>query len=174
MIRTIMSPSSAWALLLVEARGVLRLLLGLRLAGAALDRLLRGPSRQLRLHALQFQLYIRTTGEPVELGLDVVLVHAGLVVQGTGGEQFVDRAGPGLQLGGLVLGALDRQADVAHLLRDAGEGLADPGLRLGRGVRRLDRLLLRTEGVDLGLEALRRQGELLLLALQRRVLGLQV
>ena len=42
---------------------------------------------------------------------------------------------------GLVLGPLDRQADVAHLLGDAGERLADLGLRLGRGVGRLDRLL---------------------------------
>src|SRR4051812_14461121 len=175
MIRTIMSPSSAWALLLVEARGVLRLLLGLRLAGAALDGLLRRrTSRQLRLHALQFQLYIRTTGDLVQLGLDVVLVHAGLVVQDAGGEQFVDRAGPRLELCRLVLGTLNRQADVAHLLGDAGERLADTGLGLGRGVRRLDGLLLRAEGVHLGLEALGRKGELLLLALQRRVLCLEV
>ena len=98
----------------------------------------------------------------------------GLVVQGAGGEQFVDRAGARLELCRLVLGPLDRQADVAHLLGDAGERLADPGLRLGRGVGRLDGLLLRAEGVDLGLEALGREGELLLLALQRLVLRLQV
>ena len=58
-------------------------------------------------------------------------------------------------------------ADVAHLLGDAGEGLADPGLRLGRGVGGLDGLLLRAEGVHLGLQPLGGQRELLLLALQR-------
>ncbi|CAM5678041.1 hypothetical protein STENM327S_07063 [Streptomyces tendae] len=101
-------------------------------------------------------------------------MHAGLVVEGAGGEQLVDGAGPGLELGGLVLGALDGQADVAHLLGDAGERLADPGLRLGRRVGGLDGLLLRAEGVHLGLEALGRQSELLLLALERGVLRLQV
>lgn len=47
-------------------------------------------------------------------------------------------------------------------------------LGLGGGVGGLDGLLLRTEGVDLGLEALRREGELLLLALEGGVLRLQV
>ena len=58
-------------------------------------------------------------------------------------------------------------ADVAHLLGDAGEGLADPGLRLGRGVGGLDGLLLRAEGLHLGLQPLRLRGQVLLLALQR-------
>ena len=75
---------------------------------------------------------------------------------------------------GLVLGPLDGQADVAHLLADPGEGLVDPGLRLGGGVGRLDRLLAGAEGVDLGLQPLAGPGELLLLTLQLRVLGLQV
>lgn len=83
-------------------------------------------------------------------------------------------ASPRLELRGLVLGPLDGEADVAHLLGDAGEGLGDPGLRLGRRVGGLDRFLLRTEGVDLGLETLGRKGELLLLALEGLVLRLQV
>ena len=45
---------------------------------------------------------------------------------------------------------------------------------LGRGVGRLDRLLAGAEGLDLGLQPLRGQGELLLLGLQLGVLGLQV
>ena len=96
------------------------------------------------------------------------------VVERAGGQQLVDRAGAGLHLRGLVLGPLDRQADVAHLLGDAGERLADPGLRLGRGVGGLDGLLLGAEGVDLGLQPLGGEGELLLLALQVGVLRLQV
>src|SRR5690606_27844386 len=71
-------------LLLVEAGGVLRLLLGARvgLAGAALDGLLPGAraARQLGLHPLQLQLHVRTGGEAVQLGLEVVLVGAGRVV----------------------------------------------------------------------------------------------
>lgn len=132
------------------------------------------PAGQLGLHALQLQLHIRTTGDPVQLGSDVVLRRAGRVVQGAGGEQLVDRTGPGLQLLGLVLGPLDRQADVAHLLGDPGERLPDPGLRLGGGVGGLDGLLLGAEGIDLGLQPLGRESELLLLALQRGVLRLQV
>ena len=110
-------------------------------------------------------------GHPLELGGDVVLGGAGRVVERAAGEQLVDRAGPGLHRLGLVLGALDRQADVAHLLGDAGERLADLGLRLGRGVGGLDRLLAGAEGVDLGLQPLRGEGELLLLGLQLRRAG---
>ena len=110
-------------------------------------------------------------GHPLELGGDVVLGGAGRVVEGAAGEQLVDGAGPGLHRLGLVLGALDGQADVAHLLGDAGERLADLGLRLGRGVGGLDGLLAGAEGVDLGLQPLRGEGELLLLGLQLGVLG---
>ena len=96
------------------------------------------------------------------------------VVERAGGDQLVDGAGPGLHLRGLVLGALDGQPDVAHLLADAGHRLVDPGLRLGGGVGRLDRLLAGPEGLDLGLQPLLGEGELLLLALQLGVLGLEV
>ncbi len=108
---------------------------------------------------------------PLQLGGDVVLRGAGRVVERAAGEQLVDGAGPGLHRLGLVLGALDGQADVAHLLGDAGERLADLGLRLGRGVGRLDGLLAGAEGVDLGLQPLRGEGELLLLGLQLRRAG---
>ena len=75
------------------------------------------------------------------------------VVKRATGEQLVDRAGPGLHLRGLVLGALDSQADVAHLLGDPRERLVDLRLGLGRRVGGLDGLLLGAEGVDLGLAA---------------------
>ena len=68
----------------------LRLLLGLRLrlALAAFEGLpvAGGTAGQLGLHPLQFELHVRAAGEAVQLGLDVVLVHAGLVVEGAGGE----------------------------------------------------------------------------------------
>ena len=126
--------------------------------------------------------------EPRQLGLDVGLrahrvelagdVVAGAdladVVERAGGDQLVDGAGAGLHLRRLVLGPLDGQADVAHLLADAGHRLVDPGLRLGGGVRRLDRLLAGAEGLDLGLQPLLGEGELLLLALELRVLRLEV
>ena len=110
-----------------------------------------------------------STSEPddsaVELAVDVVAAaERQLVVERAGGDQLVDRAGAGLHLRGLVLGPLDGQADVAHLLGDAGERLVDPGLRLGGGVGRLERLLLGAEGLDLGLQPLGGEGELLLLA----------
>src|SRR4029079_11480765 len=54
------------------------------------------------------------------------------------------------------------------------EGLVDLGLRLGGRVRRLDRLLAGAEGVDLCLQLLRGAGQLLLLALELRVLLLEV
>src|SRR5659263_467624 len=88
--------------------------------------------------------------------------------------QMQARAGASLHLRGLVLRPLHGQADVAHLLGDAGERLADLRLRLRRGVRRLDRLLLSAEGLDLGLQPLDRNGQLLLLGLQLLILRLQV
>ena len=111
----------------------------------------------------------------LELAGDVVAAADGAdVVERAGGDQLVDGAGAGLHLRGLVLGPLDGQADVAHLLADAGHRLVDAGLRLGGGVGRLDRLLAGAEGLDLGLQPLLGEGELLLLALQLGVLGLEV
>ena len=98
----------------------------------------------------------------------------GDVVEGAGGDQLVDGPGAGLHRGGLVLGPLDGHADVAHLLADAGDGLADPGLGLGGGVGGLDRLLAGAEGLDLGLQPLLGEDELLLLALEVGVLGPEV
>ena len=111
----------------------------------------------------------------LQLAGDVVAaVDRAGVVERAGGDQLVDGAGPGLHLRGLVLGALHRHADVAHLLGDAGERLVDAGLRLGGGVGRLDGLLAGAEGLDLGLQPLRGEGELLLLALELGVLRLEV
>ena len=91
-----------------------------------------------------------------------------------GGQQLVDGGGAGLQLQGLVLGALDGHAHVAHLLGDAGEGLVDPGLRLGSRIGGLDRLLAGAEGVHLRLEPGAGAHQFLLLRLESRVLVLEV
>src|SRR5204862_6542191 len=71
-----------------------------------------------------------------------------------------------LHLLGLVLRALDREADVRHLLADPGRRLADPNLRLGRGVLRLDHFLLRAERLHLRPERLLALDQLLLLSLE--------
>ncbi len=133
-----------------------------------------GAAGELTLQRGQLRLDVVGARHAVEFELDVVGARAGRVVQGTRGKQLVDRAGPGLHALGLVFGALYRQADIAHLFGDAREGLADLRLGLGGGVSGLDRLLLRAERVDLGLETLRRERQLLLLGQQLRVLGLEV
>jgi hypothetical protein len=109
----------------------------------------------------------------VELGLDVV-IGAREVGELPRGEQFVEGAAAGLHLGDLVLGALHRGAGVAHRRRDAADRLADVRRGLGRGVGRLDRLLLGAKGLDLGLEALAGVGQLLLLVDDGGVLGVEV
>ena len=121
---------------------------------------------QLGLHPLQLQLDIRSRPErrSSSAGCRPWPCRTGRRARRRPAARRSRRPGPAA--GGLVLGPLDRQADVAHLLGDAGEGLADPGLRLGRGVGGLDGLLLGAEGVDLGLQPLRGQRQLLLLALQ--------
>ena len=65
-------------------------------------------------------------------------------------------------------------AGVAHRPRDPGHGLADPGLGLGGGVGRLQRLLAGPERGHLGLEALGGLDELVLLGGDLGVLGLEV
>ena len=152
-----------------------RRLLGLGLEDVAvvggLDRL----GLRARLEPRQLGLDVGAGAERVELAGDVVAAaRLGDVVEGAGGEQLVDGAGAGLHLRGLVLGALDRHPDVAHLLADAGHGLVDLGLGLGGGVGRLDGLLAGPEGLDLRLQPLLGEGELLLLALELGVLGLEV
>ena len=126
------------------------------------------------LEPRQLGLDVGAGAEGVELTRDVVAgVELGGVVEGAGGDQLVDGLAARLHLGGLVLGTLDGEADVAHLLADARHRLADARLRLGGGVGRLDRLLAGAEGLDLGLQPLLRQDELLLLALERRLLLLE-
>src|SRR3954451_3090590 len=148
--------------------------LGLRLGGAERRLLLTRGKRTFELRELQLDVGRRA--DPVELGLDVVAAAERLarVVERSARAELVDGAGTGLHLLGLVLGALHRQADVAHLLGDAGHRLTDLRLRLSRRVGRLDGLLARAERVDLRLQPLRGGGELLLLRLKLRMLGLQV
>jgi hypothetical protein len=114
-------------------------------------------------------------GEGIQLRLQIVAAagHGG-VLQRAGGEQLIQRAGPGPHLLGLVLRTLDGQADVAHLLGDPGDGLADAGFGVRGGVGSLDGLLAGTERLHLRLQALRGGGELVLLGLQRGLLALQV
>src|SRR5699024_11333584 len=101
--------------------------------------------RRVLFRSLELHLYVAVAGERGELSGDVVLRRARDVLEGAGGEQFVDGTGTGLQRSGLVLGTLHGHADVPELLGDAGEGLADLRLRLGGVVRGLQRLLLRAE-----------------------------
>jgi hypothetical protein len=75
--------------------------------------------------------------------------------------------------GRLVLGALDGEADVAHLLADAGHRLVDRVCASAGGVGGLDGLLAGPERLDLGLQALLGERELLLLALELGVLRLR-
>src|SRR6266540_2130865 len=130
-----------------------------------------GGAAQLAADAAQLRLDHDVGGGPVQLGLEPV---AGLreVVEGAGSHQLVQRAGAGLHLRDLVLGPLHGQADVAHLLADAGDRLVDACLRLGGGVGGLDRLLAGTEGLDLDLEPLRGVDQLGLLGLELVVLDL--
>jgi hypothetical protein len=81
-------------------------------------------------------VYVMARSERVQLGLDLVAVGGhGDVLQRAGGQQLIQRAGPRLHLLGLVLRTLDRQAHVAHLLRDPGDGLTDAGSRPRRQYR---------------------------------------
>ena len=71
------------------------------------------------------------------------------VVEGAVGLELADRGRPGLHVLGLVERALHREADVRHLLADAGRRLGDPHLGLGGRVLGLDDLLLGAEGLEL-------------------------
>src|SRR6478735_4867003 len=116
--------------------------------GAALARFLLGLLGLAGLDRLRRAARL----EGGQLGLDVGLrAH---VVERTRRDEVVDRPGAGLHLGGLVLGPLDRGADVAELVTDARHRLVDLGLRLGRRVGGLDRLLAGAELLDLRLEPL--------------------
>src|SRR6478735_8627730 len=138
-----------------------RFLLGL-LGLAGLDRLRRAA----RLEGGQLGLDVGLRAQGVELAGDVVAT--------ADRAHVVDRPGAGLHLGGLVLGPLDRGADVAELVTDARHRLVDLGLRLGRRVGGLDRLLAGAELLDLRLEPLLGEGELLLLGLELGELHLEV
>ena len=134
----------------------------------------RRTSAQRCLHPRELVLDVGGGGELFQLKSDVVLGRPCGIVQSTTGQQLIDGTGTGLHLGRFVLGPLDRKADIAHLLTDAGEGFVDPGLCFSRGVGGLDRLLPGTEGVHLGLQTLAGAGELLLFSLQLSVLRLEI
>ena len=103
-----------------------------------------------------------------ELAVDVVLAGAELreVLEGPRRLELLDRRRARLHVLGLVDRALHREADVGHLLADAGRRLGDPHLRLRGGVLGLDDLLLGPERLDLRAQALLGLGQLLLLGLQ--------
>src|SRR5205085_7848228 len=130
-----------------------------------LELLLLPAGSELGLHLRQLVVDLRRRGELRELAVELRLV-GGEVLERAGGRELVDRARARLHLLGLVLGALDREARVGHLLADPGRRLADPHLGLGGRVLRLDDLLLRSEGLDLRLELLLASDELLLLRLE--------
>ena len=85
--------------------------------------------------------------------------------------QLLDRARARLHLLRLVLRALDRTADVGHVVADPARRLADPHLRLGGRVLRLDDFLLRAERLDLRLQRALALDQLLLLRLELLALG---
>ena len=129
-----------------------------------------GTGPDLGLERRQLGVHLARLGGGVELPLDVVAASQG-VGKGPGVEQLVDGPRPGLHVGDLVLGPLQRHAGVGHRLGDAPDGLADAGLGLRRRVAGLQGLLLRAEGVDLGLQARGGGLELLLLGLDLLMLG---
>src|SRR5205085_8854609 len=136
------------------------LLRGLALARLDLLRRLAGSDLGLQLRELVVDLARR--GDLRELAVELRAV-VGEVLEGSRCGQLVDRRSAGLQLLGLVLGALDGESRVLHASPDPGGGLADLHLCLGGRVLRLDDLLLRPEGLDAALELLLRGDELVLL-----------
>ena len=143
-----------------------------RLGGGTGDRRRRLRATELGLHGSQLVLDLAVGGQSLELHGQGVLAAGGL--QRSGGHQLLHRPGAGLHLGGAVLGALDGQADVAELAGDAGERLVDAHLRLSGRVGGLDGLLLRAEGLHLGLQLLGGDRQLLLLDGQLLELHVQV
>src|SRR3546814_14406827 len=103
----------------------------------------------------ELRLDVGLRAHRLELAGEVVLAAGvGDVIECAARDALVDRTGTRLHVGGLVLGTLDGHADVAHLPADTGERLVDLGLRLGRGVVGLDRLLPGPEGLDIGAQPL--------------------
>ena len=133
-----------------------------------------GPTAELRLHGCQFVLDRGTGGQSVKLAVEITPDGTSGILKSTGGQQFVDGGGTGLQLHGLVLGALDGHAHIAHLLGDAGEGLVDPRLRLGRRVGGFDGFLPGAESIHFCLKPGAGPHQLLLFRLKGRVLVLEV
>ena len=92
-----------------------------------------------------------------------VVAPSAHVLEDAGLEQLIEGARTGLHGGDLVLGPLQRCARVVERLRDPRRALVDRGDRLGRGVLRLEGLLLGAELVDPLLQRVEGLGELLLL-----------
>src|SRR2546423_2892624 len=129
-------------------------------------------SGQLGLQLGQLRLDLGTGHRPAQLRVERV-PRGRQVIERPRRQQLVDGPGPGLDRGRLVLRPLHGQPDVAHLLREPRQRLADLGLRLGGGVGGLDRLLADPEGVEVCLQLPGRLGELRLLGLEGCVLGLE-
>src|SRR3982074_3332556 len=106
---------------------------------------------KLGLHPLELGVdFARARELPGPL-VDVVLAWSERrqILEGPRGFELLHRVGPGLHVLGLVERALHREADVRHLLADAGGRLRDPHLRLGGRVLRLDDFLLGAELLEL-------------------------
>ena len=137
---------------------------GLGVAGR--DLLLRRAGSHLRLELRELVVHLRGGRDLRELAVELRLVACAEVLERAGGGELVDRRCARLHLLGLVLGPLDGQPGVLHVLADPGRGLADLDLGLGGRVLRLQDLLLGAEGFDAGLELLLGGDELLLLVLE--------
>ena len=138
----------------------------MRLGVAGRDLLLRRAGADFGLELRELVVDLRGGRDLRELAVELRLVAGGEVFERPGGRELVDRRGARLHLLGLVLGALDGETRVLHVLADPGRGLADLDLGLGGRVLRLEDLLLGAEGLDAGLELLLGRDELLLLVLE--------
>src|SRR5438874_400714 len=135
---------------------------GLGVAGTDLAlRAVAGPDLCLQL--CELAVHLRRRGDLRQLAVELRLVAGRQVLERARARELVDGGGAGLQLLGLVLGALHGETGVVDALADAGRGLADAHLRLGCGVLRLEDFLLRAERLDARLELLLGADELVLL-----------
>ena len=128
----------------------------------------RLPAAELGLHLRQLAVDLARARQRLQLAVDVVVAgtERGQVLEGPRRLELLDGTRSRLHVLGLVERPLHREPNVGHLLADAGRGLGDPDLRLGRRVLGLDDLLARAELLDLGAQLLLGLGQLLLLLLE--------
>src|SRR5205807_6988012 len=107
---------------------------------AGRDLLLRRARADLRLELGQLVVDLRGGGDLRELAVELRLIARGEVLERTARRELVDRRRARLHLLGLVLGALDGEPGVVHVLADPRRSLADLDLGLRGGVLRLEDL----------------------------------